>query len=249
MHTTRRLLTLTLPLLAASAVVAQNAPAAEDQTLDRVEITEQRDPEFIPYRAVFAYIEKFEQLRERDRIALVLRVVPQRDDVELSGLKVRLVGDGDYTRPIEVSTGGRLAVPYDRSALDHNADFMFNVRSGSLKPEINVLIRFNGQTISYRELMDSLKQADKAERELMTFAQRLMFPHSNAVAAGFGQGVQATVTIESARLGTQRLETNRRGMVGIEFNDELYAENPAVEFSTAPDWLIAAIAPRKSEPN
>jgi hypothetical protein len=249
MKTIQLLLNLTLPLLAGSAAMAQSAPNAEAQTLTRVEITQQRDPEFIPYRDFFASIEKFEQLRDRDRIALILRVVPQRNDLNLSDLKVRLVGDGDYTRPIEVSKGGRLAVPYDRRALDHNADFMFNVKRGSLKPEINVLIRFNGQTTSYRELMDSLKQADKAERELMTFAQRLLFPHSNAVAAGFGEGVRATITIGSARLGTQRLETNRRGVVGIEFNDELYAENPVVEFSSAPDWLIAAIAPRKSEAN
>jgi hypothetical protein len=176
-------------------------------------------------------------------------VVPQRDDVELSGLRVQLLGDGDYQRPIEVSKGGRLAVPYDRTALDRNADFVFNVKSGSLKPEVNVLIRFSGRTTSYRDLMDSLKQADKAERELMTFAQRLMFPHSNAVAAGFGDGVKATVTIASARQGTQRLETDRRGVVGIEFDDELYAENPTVEFSNTPDWLIAAIASRRSKLN
>lgn len=239
---------LILAVLAAGAAGARaQSEEARPQVLPAVEVKLQRDPQFIPYKAFFDSIEKFERLRERDRIALILRVVPQHDDVDLSKLRVQLLGDDGYARPIDVSKGGRLAVPYDRMALERNADFVFNVRSGSLKPEVNVLIRTSRQSIPYRDLMDALKQADKAERELMSFAQRLMFPHSDAVAAGFGEGVKASVTIASTRQGPIRLETNRHGVVGIEFSDELYAENPVVEFSSAPDWLIAAIAPRKSK--
>ena len=216
----------------------------ETPLMPAVEVVGLRDPQFIPYSEFFAEIEKFHKLPERNGLTLVLRVVPTRDDIDLDALRVNLVGD-DYRRVVPVSKGGRLEVPYDRQALERRADFVFNLRSGSLRPEINVLIRLDRQSLRYADLMHLMQLADKAERTLMTFTQRLIFPHSNALALGFARGTDATVTINS-RQGVIVLKANRRGIVGIERSEDLFAENPFVHFNTPPDWVIAAIAPRKT---
>jgi hypothetical protein len=240
----RRLKNLPAVMLAlASASVAQ--PSMPDQqpgaqALPSIEVVGQRDPQFISYSDFFASIEKFQQLPERDGLSLILRVVPTQPDFDLGNLRVQLVGD-HYIRAIPVSKGGRLEVPYDLEALNRRAEFVFNVKSGSLKPELNVLIKLDTLQIPYRELMAALQRADRAERALMTFGQRMMFPHSDAVAIGFGQGTKAVVTLASAK-GSMSLVPNNKGIVGIKRDEQLVSENPMVTLSTAPDWVMAAIA-------
>lgn len=245
---------LLVALLGAGPLSAQDVPAApasaasSAELLPTVEVTVMRDPQFIPYAAFHASVEKFYKLPERDRLQLVLRVVPKRDDIDLRRLRARLEGDG-YRRELPVSVGGRLEVPHDPQALASDAAFAFNVKNGSLQPEINVLVRLDGLTHRYADLMKALQQADNAERALMSMTQRLLFPRSNALALGFGAGSSASLQIEGLRSGPLTLTPNARGVIGLPQNEEWLADNPLVQISQAPDWTIAAIAPKRGRNN
>jgi len=236
------------PLLAQEAAEAAEPAAAEPEQLPTVEMKVMRDPEFIPYAAFHASVEKFYKLSERDQLQLVLRVVPKRPELDLSTLKARLEGEG-YRRELAVSVGGRLEVPHDPQALASEAGFAFNVKSGSLQPEINVLIKLQGLTHRYADLMKALKQADEAERALMSLTQRLMFPRSNALALGYGKGSQAQLVLEGLNGGPVTLQPNARGVIGLPQSEEWLAENPLVRLSQAPDWTIATIVSKRGRNN
>lgn len=240
---------LLLSLLLSGSALAQEAPSVEaaasaPAVLPTVEVSVMRDPQFIPYAAFHASVEKFYKLSERDQLQLVLRVVPKRDDIDLRKLRARLEGDG-YRRELPVSVGGRLEVPHDPEALSSEASFAFNVKSGSLQPEINVLVKLDGLTHRYADLMKALRQADEAERALMSMTQRLLFPRSDALALGFGAGSQASIVVEGLSSGPLTLSANRKGVIGLPRNEEWLAENPLLHISQMPDWTIAAISPKR----
>lgn len=232
---------------------AQTAHTDAPQNLDSPEVTEievtgERDSEFIPYKEFYENVEKFNALKDRDRISLVLRVTPIKKTVNLETLKVRLAGD-DYSTPIQVSRGGLLNVPIEKEALEKNADFVFTGKQGSVRAEVNVLIKVSGKQIKYRDLMDGMKQANAAERALMNFAQRIIFPNSNAIAVGYAPSVKETAVIHSLSQGDIKKNTNSKGILGIEFSEELYAENPMVEFGAEPDWMIATFVSNRRDEN
>lgn len=239
---------LLLQALPADAVAQESAIAAEVPASaalrPSVEVSGMRDPQFIPYSVLHASVERFYKLPDRDQLQLILRVVPKRPDVDLTQLRARLEGE-DYRLDLRVSPGGRLEVPHDPRALASDAHFLFNVRSGSLQPEINVLVRLQGLSHRYADLMKALQQADTAERALMSRTQRLMFPRSNALALGLGSGSSATVLVEGLRSGPLTLRTNAKGAIPVPKDDDWAADNPLLHFSHAPDWVIASILPER----
>lgn len=224
---------------AASASVAQDEPAP----VASVAIVSQRDPQFIPYADFIQAWRKFERVADAQQLELVVRVRPVDPAMDLSSLRVVLVGNDGYKREVPVGAGGKLQIPVDDEALRQQADFRFNVRRGSLAPELSVLLRLSGQQWRYDELMRRMAQADEAERSLMGFAQRLFLPRSDALAFLFPKGSHARLRVQAAQ-GETVIEASARGTVVLPRRDDWLAENPLVLLSEPPLAVLAGIAPR-----
>lgn len=225
------------PASAPVAVEADAPPVAS------VAIVTQRDPQFIPYADFIQAWRKFSRVADAEQLELVVRVRPVDPAMDLSALRVVLLGQDGYRREVPVLAGGRLQIPVDDEALRQQADFRFNVRRGSLVPELSVLLRLNGQQWRYDELMRRLAQADEAERSLMGFAQRLFIPRSDALAFLFAKGSQARLRVQGAQ-GETVIPASARGTVLLPRSEAWLAENPLVLLSEPALAVIAGIAPK-----
>ena len=135
----RRLLSLfasLLPAVAFSQVQqsAQEAPPAATVVppAQTVTVTSTRDPVDKSYRKMVRGMERFERQHNlAPKAALRFRLLPRTPKVDMSGITLRLVGDG-ITVPVPVAPDNTFTLPRNQQALREDAAVIANRKTTSM---------------------------------------------------------------------------------------------------------------------
>jgi hypothetical protein len=234
---------VTVMLATANVAGAQpdGAPAprgAMAASVDEIVVSGIRDPAFVHYADIAAYLQKFDAFPANPHIHMVLRIIPRKAGMDVENIEVHLSGDDGFSRPLPTYPGGRVLVVQDEEALRKHADFVIHAKRGTVATGINVIFDFGGTEVPYRTLMSDMEQADKRQRVLMTPMQRLEFSPANAIILQ-AKEPNGNVVIDSKVKGLGRFVANRKGLIIIPYIQVVYDENPMVSFSGTMKYGIA----------
>jgi len=116
-------------LACAGAGAAETAPVRE---LDPVHVNAMRNPEVRKYKHILAGLDAFDKHRalapQVDRLRFLIE--PRKRQETPAALKVRLVGDDDFTLPLAMDASGRFEVPRSDAAEDADSELELNQKRG-----------------------------------------------------------------------------------------------------------------------
>lgn len=139
-------------LLVSSGAGAADTPAVHE--LDPVHVNAMRNPEVRKYEHILAGLDAFDKYRalapQVDRLRFVAE--PRDHVAPPAMLKVRLVGDDDFTLPIALDATGRFEVPRSEAAEDADSELELNQKRGLYR--IGVEVKTPGLPENRRRLGD-----------------------------------------------------------------------------------------------
>jgi hypothetical protein len=138
-------------LLLCGGAAAEDKPVRE---LDPVHVNAMRDPEVRKYKHILAGLDAFDKHHalapQVDRLRFL--VEPRQRQATPAALRVRLVGERDFTLPIALDAGGRFEVPRSEAAEDADSELELNQKRGLYR--IGVEVKTPGLPDNRRRLGD-----------------------------------------------------------------------------------------------
>jgi hypothetical protein len=117
----------------ATLAAEANVQSAATQPLDEVVVESLRHPEARSYARLVQGTRIFQQYRQQlaPRASLRFRVYPRKAGVDMHGLQLAIVSRSARI-PVGLDSELRFEVPIDQTALNENADLIYNRRDGTL---------------------------------------------------------------------------------------------------------------------
>jgi len=117
---------------AAALTAAENSQSNSTQPMEEVVVESLRHPEARSYARLVQGTRVFNQYRQlAPRASLRFKVYPRKAGVDMHNLKLVIVSRS-VRIPVELDSELRFEVPIDQTALQENADLIYNRRDGSL---------------------------------------------------------------------------------------------------------------------
>jgi len=125
-------------LLTCTAAGAADTPLVRE--LDPVHVNAMRNPEVRKYKHILAGLDAFDKHHAlAPRVDRLRFVAESRKKQELpTALRVRLVGDDDFTLPIALDATGRFEVPRSEAAEDAKSELELNQKKGVYRIAVEV---------------------------------------------------------------------------------------------------------------
>lgn len=187
----------------------------------------------LPYASLHKVVSRAQQVKH-PKLRAVVRLQSKEKSAKAPTLVIQA-----KSGPINVSVGADGEIrnfPLTPELLKENPPVLSNQPKGSsqLVAAIEVVVP-DSSTWSYRELAQLLDAAN-AEIKKQAGMLSIMAPRAKAFSFHFGGGEKATVTIKRAE--PQVLTADANGVVRLEIDKPLVAQDPQVVLSDKPDRVL-----------
>jgi len=188
----------------------------------------------LPYSLVSKYLELFKSLEHLDRIVPGLLVASTDPGVKPQDILFRILTPGGWQN-FSPDSNGNIRIPWQPDWAD--LVLFSNQPKGSLQLGVGFSAKLPETTrTTYQELMKLVPQFEEALTALATL-QGQPAPQVKGLSIQMPEGDDASIRVISQK--NQRvLNSYVTGIIVIKYDDDLWQENPPVEFDELPIGIV-----------
>lgn len=225
-------LALTSPVSAQPATNG-SVPAPHIET---VIVKSPKNAAMMPYDDVYERLKRMQESK-LDRIRLQIKILPTRDDLKLTDVRVAIVNDNASVN-LPLGADGLIELPVRSDLYKTDAEIRSNQPKGSLSATINLAVSWDGgKEIAYAEIEETVRQLQRGGKDLMGwFAYLVFFPsfESLEVPVQFPKANGQTLKVMKDGRVVEIYSADDKGLLKFRLKREWGELQPTLVFSEAP---------------
>jgi len=204
-----------------------------DEKVQSVQFKGICDPAMLPYQKAYDMISKIRDASS-GHVQLVFRITSRESHAPIKDMSITIQGGKTY-ETLDISSAGYFSIPMNKEAYDDNADFISNVKKGTVEVGMFFVPNLPTDKINYADIVEVVKDAKLARADIVPWYWRIVMPTIGGIGICYPDDRQ-TVLIQRTRGEIRRPATNGDKSPDT---DVFCANFTAKETELAPEDVVA----------